>query len=103
MARKIALVGVLVVPGLAILVVFGYFALQDWGELRTAYVNFRSVASGHSDLRAVVLADAMQNMHRLNLMANGVWALMGAILAGIGIHGLCSLPPQDGDWKDYGR
>jgi hypothetical protein len=35
------------------------------------------------------VAEAQQNIHRINLFADVVWALLGAIVGAIGIHGLC--------------
>ncbi|NJO19564.1 MAG: hypothetical protein HC838_05160, partial [Spirulinaceae cyanobacterium RM2_2_10] len=37
-------------------------------------------------------AEAQQNIHRLNLFAEGVWVLQSATLAAIALHGLCTVP-----------
>jgi|GEM_PF-791508 hypothetical protein len=78
-----------VLPGAAGVLVFGYFALVDWAALQDAYAHYRQVAaSDAADLRAVFVAEAQQNIHRVNLFADGVWTLLSAILAAIGLHGL---------------
>ncbi len=77
-----------VLPGFAGVVVFGYYALVDWSALQMAYAHFEQVAGRSSDMRTVFVAEAEQNIHRLNLFADGVWALLSAILGAIGLHGL---------------
>ncbi|HVF84450.1 MAG TPA: hypothetical protein VM821_00600 [Abditibacteriaceae bacterium] len=41
-------------------------------------------------MSVLFVAEANQNIHRVNLFADVVWALLGAILAAIGLHGLCA-------------
>jgi type IV secretory pathway ATPase VirB11/archaellum biosynthesis ATPase len=79
---------VLSLLGLLGVVVFGYYAWVDWEALRVAYVRFERVAQVHSDLPTLFVAEAHQNIHRINLFADGVWTLLSAILAAIGMHGL---------------
>lgn len=66
-----------------------YYALQDWAELQKAYANFARVTNTSSSMNVLFVAEAKQNIHRINLFADVVWALLGAIIAAIGIHGLC--------------
>ena len=40
-------------------------------------------------MSVLFVAEARQNIHRINVFADVVWALLGAIVAAIGIHGLC--------------
>ncbi len=82
-----------VLPGLAGVVVFSYYALVDWSALQSAYAHFEQVASKSPEMRTVFVAEAEQNIHRLNLFADGVWALLSAILGAIGLHGL--RPPSN--------
>lgn len=92
MAIRIALlVIVLMLPGLIVLGVSTHFALLDWRQLQDAYAHYRTVVASGADLRAVFIANAAQETHRLNLFADGVWALQGALLAGVGLVGLCLL------------
>ena len=66
-----------------------YFALLDWAELQRVYAHFARVAGSSNDMSVLFVAEARQNIHSINLFADVVWALLGAILAAIGIHGLC--------------
>ncbi len=56
-----------------------YYATLDWRELQRAHAFFVSVAG--ADLKTVFLAEARQNIHRINLFADVVWALLGAIIS----------------------
>ena len=76
--------------GMAGVLIFGYYALIDWNALQAAYANFTKVASNPSDLATLFAAEAQQNIHRLNLFAEGVWVLQSAIFAAIGLHGICT-------------
>ena len=78
-----------VIPGLTGVFVFGYFALQDWGQLQRDYSYFTALVEQSSTLEALFVAEAQQNVHRINLMADGIWTLLSAILAAIGLHGIC--------------
>lgn len=77
-----------IVPGVAGLLIFGYFALIDWNALQQAYQYFSEVAQSSSSLEKLFVAEAAQNVHRINLFAEGVWALLSGILASIGLHGV---------------
>ncbi|MEA5469925.1 hypothetical protein [Spirulina sp. 06S082] len=76
--------------GIAGVVVFGYYSLVDWNALQIAYVNFSNIANNSPELTALFSAEAQQNIHRINLFAEGVWVLQSAILAAIGLHGICT-------------
>jgi hypothetical protein len=95
MIRRLAMV-ILLLLGLIGVVVFGWFAVQDWAALCKAYGRFQHLSAAHADLRTLFAADAVQNNHRINLFAEGVWALLSAILAGIGLHGWVLLAERDG-------
>lgn len=79
----------LVVPGMVCFVVCMYYALSDWAELQKAYAHFAHTVSTSSSMSTLFVAESKQNIHRINLFADVVWALLGAIIAAIGIHGLC--------------
>lgn len=87
--RQGLLLLLLVVPGVFCFLFCMYYALQDWAVLPAAYANFLQIAGTSSDISELFAAEAQQNVHRFNLFAEVVWALMGAIVAVIGIHGLC--------------
>ena len=72
-------------------VVFFYYFLVDWAALDNAYVEFSAIAQNSPDLTALFAAEALQNIHRINVFAEGVWALQSAIFAAIGLHGICTV------------
>jgi len=90
--RHLALILLLIIPGLAVVAVSGHFALQDWRQLQLAYDHYRTVVATGADLRAVTIAYQAQSIHRTNLFADGVWALQGAVVFAVGLAGLCLLP-----------
>ncbi|PPT08251.1 hypothetical protein CKA32_005717 [Geitlerinema sp. FC II] len=75
-----------IVPGVAGVCIFGYYAFVDWDALQKAYDRFSEVVATSSDLSLLFVAEAQQNIHRVNLFADGVWTLLSAILAAIGLH-----------------
>lgn len=84
-----ALFLLVVFPGAAITAVCGFYVFQDWAALIHAYHAFEIAAAGHGDLRSVFVAEAMQNVYRINCFADGVGALLGAVIMAIGIVGIC--------------
>ncbi len=86
---RIILLVLTVIPGLTGAFVCGYFALQDWEQLQRDYSYFIALVEQSSTLEALFVAEAQQNVHRINLMADGIWTLLSAILAAIGLHGIC--------------
>jgi hypothetical protein len=82
----------IVLTGIAGAAIFGYVALKDWALLRAAYREFDTVALNSTDMSSLFVTEARQNIHRINLFADGVWTLLSAILAAIGLHGLCTRP-----------
>ena len=87
--RQFLLLILLVLPGVFCFVFCIYYALQDWAALQKAMANFARVAGNSHDVSVLFVAEAKQNIHRVNIFAEIVWALLGAIVAAIGIHGLC--------------
>lgn len=77
--------------GMLAATVSGYYLLQDWSALNTAYARFEQLAMSAADLPSLFIAQAHQNAFRINCFADGVGVLLGAILAAIGVHGLCLL------------
>jgi hypothetical protein len=81
--------------GLTAALVSGYFLLHDWAALQAAFAQFEKLAGRPASLNALFVAEARQNLYRLNCFADGVGVLLGGILAAIGLHGLCLLPPRN--------
>lgn len=80
---------ILVVVGIFGAAIFGWFALKDWALLQTAERQFETVAGRSADIPTLFVAEAKQNIHRINLFAQGVWTLLSVIVGAIGVHGLC--------------
>ncbi|MGD9495736.1 MAG: hypothetical protein AB7Y46_05440 [Armatimonadota bacterium] len=95
MRRRVALILLLVLPGIIVMAMSGYFALLDWVALRDAYARFREVRASDARQSAVFAAWAAQDIHRTNLAADGTWFLLGGVIFAIGVHGLCVLPRED--------
>jgi hypothetical protein len=81
--------------GLVGVVIFGYNSLIDWNALQLAYKNFIDVSQSSPELTTLFVAQTQQQIHRINLFAEGVWTLQSAILSGIGIHGICTSPKRN--------
>lgn len=86
--RWIVLLLLVVLPGVAAVAVSGHYLFQDWGALISAFARLERATAG-GDLHAVVVAQAYDNVYRTNCFADGVGVMLGAILAAIGIHGMC--------------
>ena len=95
--RRLLLILLLVVPGLLVVTASGTFALLDWRQLQLAYDHYRAVTASGADLRAVTVAYQAQDIHRINLVADGVWALQGALIFAVGLVGVCLLPRAKGE------
>jgi hypothetical protein len=92
--RKAALFLLVVLPGFAAVVVCGYYLFQDWAALISAFARLERVTQSGGDLRSVVVAQAYDNVYRINCFADGVGVMLGAILFAIGLHGLCVFREQ---------
>ncbi len=90
--RPIALVVLLILPGLLAVVVSGYYLTVDWPALQASRARFDQAVTRHAGTPELLAAHAKEEAHRFNVFAEGVWLLLGAILAGLGVHGLCVLP-----------
>jgi hypothetical protein len=83
-----------ILPGIAGVMIFGYYALIDWQSLQKAYSYFATVSQNKAALETLFVAEAQQNIHRINLFADGVWTLLSGIIAAIGLHGICTVRHQ---------
>jgi len=73
--------GGLIVAGVCL-----YYSLLDWQKLQPADAVLRSL-SVNSPQNQVIIAEARQNVHRINIFAQGVWFLLGLIWATLGAIG----------------
>ncbi|CAN1209299.1 Cobalt transporter [Tumidithrix helvetica PCC 7403] len=88
MLRLIALSSIAFIGFIGV-IVFGYNALIDWDALQQAYIKFAKISKSSPDMTTLFIAETQQNIHRINLFAEGVWTLQSAILGSLGVHGLC--------------
>jgi hypothetical protein len=84
----------IILPGVLGVIVFGYYALIDWQSLQKAYNYFNTVVQNKASLETLFVAESQQNIHRINLFADGVWTMLSGIIAAIGLHGICTIPPK---------
>jgi hypothetical protein len=77
--------------GVTATLVSSYYLFLDWASLREGYARFEQLVQQRASMNALFIAEARQNVHRVNCFAEGVGVLLGGILAAIGLHGLCLL------------
>lgn len=94
--KPILLAAITIIPGVAGVIVFGYFALVDWAMLQTSYEVFAASVRESAEMTTLFATEAAQNIHRINLFADGVWTLLSAILAAIGLHGMVTISARRG-------
>lgn len=82
---------IIMLLGVTATLVSGYYLFLDWAALREAYARFEQLTRQGASLNALFVAEARQNVHRINCFAEGMGVLLGGILAAIGLHGLCLL------------
>ncbi len=79
---------VFLVASLAFFAVCVYGALLDWRELQASDAAFRA-AIPRADLKTLFVLEARQNVHRVNLFADVVWALLcalGSVICALGLR-----------------
>jgi uncharacterized membrane protein len=77
-----------VVPGVIGACIFGYYAIVDWVALQSSYAHYQLAAVHSKDISVLFVAESDQNIHRINLFADGVWVLLSWILAAIGVQAI---------------
>ncbi len=76
--------------GLGGVLLFGYYTVVDFALLRGAYAHLLKLTPS-SSVQTILLAEAQQNAHRINVFADGTWTLLSAILVVLGLNGLANL------------
>lgn len=95
MIRQAILLVFVVLPGFGAATVSTYYLFPEWIALENSHQNFQKVAqSSTSDQRDILIAQAAENRHRINCLAEGVGVLLGGVITAIGIHGMCTLPQK---------
>lgn len=101
LARAVGFCLLLIVPGIIGMGLFGRLALTEYHELIGAYDRLEALTrTADPTLESVIVANAIQHGHRLNVFAAGTWALLSAIVACLGLHGLLSLQPPEATVDD---
>lgn len=75
-------------PGSAVVVVSSYWGINDFIALVAANQRFEELVTQGASQRELFILAHRENTHRINVGFDGTWILLGAILAGIGIHGM---------------
>jgi hypothetical protein len=92
--RTAALILFLILPGVLATSVSGHFLFQDWHALSIAFTRFETAATQGAELRTLFVAAEMDRVYRTNCLADGLGVMLGMLLAGLGIHGLCASRPR---------
>lgn len=92
---RILLLSLITVSGLIAVVVSEYYLFQDWYSLMKFHERAQQIIMSAADMRSLVIATSEENAFRINTFADGVGVLLGAILAGMGLTGLCLLRVED--------
>jgi hypothetical protein len=91
--RRACLFTFVLLPGLAAVVICGHYLFHDWSALISAFARFEKVSGSEADLRSVYIAGTLDSIYRINAFADGLGVMLGAVLFGIGVHGLSTLGP----------
>ena len=93
--RQNILLFLVVIPGLALGAISGFFLFPDWTALDASHRQYQQLArTPSSTIRDLSIAQAGENRHRINCFAEGIGVLLGGVIAAIGIHGICTLPDK---------
>jgi hypothetical protein len=98
MIKSAILLVFVVLPGFAASVLSAYYLFPEWVALERHQRYYQQLSeSPSSTMRDLSIAQAAENRHRINCFAEGVGVLLGGVIAAIGIHGLCTLPPKNAE------
>jgi hypothetical protein len=78
----------LIIPGFTGALLSGYWGYADFIRLTEAEHNFQQLVVQKANQRELFIAAHRENIHRLNVAAEGVWIGLGLITAGVGIVGM---------------
>lgn len=90
--RLLLLVSTTIAPGLGAIAISTFYLFPEWSALDKSYQNYQKLATSGAAVRALSIAQAAENRHRINCFAEGLGVLLGGIMVSIGVHGLCLLP-----------
>jgi hypothetical protein len=78
----------LIIPGSIGTILSSYWGYADWIRLAEAERNFQQLVINKANQRELFIAAHRENIHRLNVAAEGVWIGLGLITTGIGSIGI---------------
>jgi hypothetical protein len=78
----------LIIPGSIGAILSGYWGYADWIRLTEAERNFQQLVISKANQRELFIAAHRENIHRLNVAAEGVWIGLGLITTGVGLIGI---------------
>ncbi len=78
----------IIIPGSIGAILSGYWGYADWIRLAEAERNFQQLVISKANQRELFIAAHRENIHRLNVAAEGVWIGLGLITTGIGLIGI---------------
>lgn len=78
----------LIVPGLTGALLSGYWGYADFIRLTQAERNFNQLVARQASQKELFVAAHRENIHRLNVAAEGVWIGLGLITVGVGAIGM---------------
>ncbi|WP_309742467.1 MULTISPECIES: hypothetical protein [unclassified Chamaesiphon] len=86
--KNLAFLTLLIIPGLTGAFLSGYWGYADFLRLTAAERNFQQLVAAKANQRELFIAAHRENIHRLNVAAEGVWIGLGLITVGVGMLGI---------------
>ena len=86
--KNLVFLTLLVIPGLTGVLLSGYWGYVDFMKLTQTERNFQQLVISKANQRELFIAAHRENIHRLNVAAEGVWLGLGLITVGVGMIGI---------------
>ena len=86
--KNLVFLTLLVIPGLTGVLLSGYWGYVDFMKLTQTERNFQQLVISKANQRELLIAAHRENIHRLNVAAEGVWLGLGLIAVGVGTIGI---------------
>ena len=86
--KNLVFLTLLIIPGFTGVLLSGYWGYADFVRLTETERNFQKLVINKANQRELFIAAHRENVHRLNVAAEGVWMGLGLIAVGVGIIGI---------------